>query len=177
MEKLIGRLTDKNFNKEEYILLQPDVRFIIKGIIFNAEGKIALINRVHENEYKLPGVELLDTETKDFALKRCAKDMLCHELEVYNQIGIFEEVRSKVNLRQISYVFLGVVKHEKTHPFISETFIEDNCRVIWVTLDEAIKLIEVYKRTKKEFDPNEIYHHQYAYERELQILNYYKETI
>ena len=56
-------ITDRDFNEEPIVLNNPRFRLAARGIIFNDENKVAILNKQNKNEYKLIGGGLEGSET------------------------------------------------------------------------------------------------------------------
>lgn len=177
MNKKIGKLSDFDFNLKPVALNEPKVRYASRGLVFNVEGKIAIINKVNKNEYKLPGGGFEDNENSDQAFKREVREEIGSELDFFNLIGVFEEERSQDNFVQFSNIYLAVVKHDRMHPTFSEKEIEEGARVVWVSVDEALSLItNSYQRiipSKYE----DLYNSRFIIKRDAMILTYYIDNL
>lgn len=177
MVKRIGKLTDLDFSLTPIALNNPKIRYASRGLVFNAEGKIALLNKVNKNEYKLPGGGFEENETNDQAFKREVKEEIGCELDFYNLIGCFEEERSQDNFIQFSNIYLAVAKHDRMNPTYSEKELEEGARVIWVSVQEALNLVENSMTKLKESKYEDLYNSRFIVKRDALIIRYYMDNL
>lgn len=121
----------------------PDWKYrkAVRAVVFDKENKVGLLYVSSKNYYKLPGGGIDDGEDRIKALKREAMEEVGSEIEVTDEVGKIIEYRSKYNLKQISYCYLGKIISKGNPKFTEE---ELNCgfKLVWLFLDEAISKIE-----------------------------------
>lgn len=93
------------------------------------------------NYHKLPGGGFEIGENKKEALIREAKEEVWCEIEVIDEIWKIIEFRSKRDLKQTSYCYLCKVV-SKGNPDFTKKELDEWFKIIWVSLDKAIYLIE-----------------------------------
>jgi len=94
------------------------------------------------NYHKLPGGGLDGDEVIKEALKReCLEEIGCG-VEIFGELGEIIEYRDKWSLKQHSYCYLANVVGEKGDPDFTQKEIDNGFEIKWVSLDEAIKLLE-----------------------------------
>ena len=104
----IVKITDIDFNiKEINNIEQPIIRFGARGIVFNNEGKIAIIHKVNKNEYKLPGGGIDENEDAKIAFKRECEEEIASKVKILKILGTAEEYKSQENFKQLSFVFVA----------------------------------------------------------------------
>lgn len=137
--KTFKLINPENASEEE--VKNYHVREAGRAVVLDNENMVALLHVTKENYYKLPGGGLEDGEDKIIALKReCIEEIGC-DIEVTNEIGTIVEYRKIFSLKQISYCYLAKIKGEKGKPDFTEEEKEGGFEVVWVTFDEAIKLV------------------------------------
>lgn len=113
-----------------------------RAVVFDAQKQVALLFVSSKGYYKLPGGGIEMGENQIEALKReCLEEIGC-VIEVEREVGMTIEYRSKFQVRQESYCYLANVVGKKGVPRFEEDEIEDGFQIIWVSLDEAIRLVE-----------------------------------
>ena len=126
------------------------VREAGRAVVFDKEGKIALLNVSKENYYKLPGGGVEKGEDKMLALRReCQEEIGC-DIEVVAELGIITEYRKIFSLKQISYCYLAKVKGEKGTPSFTDMERDRGFRQIWLSYEEAMKALKDSRATSVE---------------------------
>lgn len=113
-----------------------------RAIVVDDMGKIALLFVSRKNYHKLPGGGIEKGEDIPEALKREMIEEIGCDIEVTGEIGQIDEYRSKFELLQINYCFMTKVKGDKKPPAFVENEIKDGFRIMWVDIDDAVKLLE-----------------------------------
>jgi len=158
--KTIAVINLENTDKKE--ALEYKVRNTARGVVFDNEKKIALMKVIKGNFHKLPGGGIENNEQIDQALIReCQEEagvVICSIVE----LGLVTEIKKVDKTVQNSYCYMSKIKGEKGLSHLTKTEKENGFEVIWVELDEAIRVIK-----------NDGYSNingKYIYERELAIL-------
>lgn len=113
-----------------------------RAIVFDSEKKIALLHVTKKSYHKLPGGGIENGEEIKSALQRELLEEIGCAVENICELGIVEEYRNKFELHQISYCFTADLVGEKGQNQLEESEIADGFVPIWVTLEEAIKIME-----------------------------------
>jgi ADP-ribose pyrophosphatase YjhB (NUDIX family) len=146
--KQIKIINPENTSDEE--VKNYRVREASRAIVFDNEGKIALLHVSKENYYKLPGGGIEQDEDQLTALDReCQEEIGCN-IEVINEIGFIVEYRKMFKLKQVSYCYLAKVKGEKGKTGFTEKEIEKGFKSVWLTYEEAIEALNESKALSKE---------------------------
>lgn len=127
-------------------------RHAARGVVTDSEGRVALLSVERDGYYKLPGGGINEGEEKVAAFKReCLEEIGC-DVEVVLELGVVEEWRKIYELRQFSYCYVGKVIGEKGEPNLEPDEAEKGFKVIWVGLEEALRLLENSKTDSPEGD-------------------------
>lgn len=113
-----------------------------RAIVFDSEKKIALLHVTKKSYHKLPGGGIENGEEIKSALQRETLEEIGCVVENIRELGIVEEYRNKLELHQISYCFTADLKGEKGQNQLEESEIADGFVPVWVTLEDAIKILE-----------------------------------
>ena len=146
--KELALLNPENVSAEEAAAYP--VREAARAVVFDSEGKIALLHVSNKKYYKLPGGGLDDDTDKVVALKRECREEIGCEIEVIGEVGMLTEYRKFSSLRQISYCYAARVLGEKEMPDFTESEMREGFKEIWVTYDEAEQALEDSKPTDQE---------------------------
>jgi 8-oxo-dGTP pyrophosphatase MutT (NUDIX family) len=119
-----------------------NLRTAVRAVLFNEEGKISLQYVSKHNYHKIPGGGAEGGETIEQSLRREVLEEAGCEIEIGESIGKIIEYRNKINQLQTNYCFLTEIKGEPKEPNYDTEEIEDEFVPIWVSIDEAIKLLE-----------------------------------
>lgn len=126
------------------------IREAARAVVFDSEGKIALLYVATKNYYKLPGGGLEGGEDRLVALEReCVEEIGC-DIEVLEEIGLTVEHRKMSNLKQISYCYLGRVRGEKSAPQFTEKETTDGFEIVWLSYEEALHKLATSVATSPE---------------------------
>lgn len=117
------------------------LRQAARAVLFDDENNIALLHVQKGGYYKLPGGGVDEGEDFITALKReCVEETGC-TIKVGAEIGMVIEYRGKFNLKQESYCYIAHVIGTKGTPDFTEHERSAEFKLIWVPLDEAIRLV------------------------------------
>lgn len=146
--KLLKIINPENVSEEE--VKDYRTREAGRAVVFDSDGKVALLHVLNENYYKLPGGGIEEGEDKMTALYReCQEEIGC-DVEIINEIGFIIEYRKIFTLKQTSYCYLVKVRGEKGNPDFTESEKEKGFEVVWVSYEEAIKALNESKAVSVE---------------------------
>ncbi len=171
---VIDEINDRDFDPSfvpPKVLKDYKVRKAARGLLLNSEGKIAILFVSKENYHKLPGGGVEPGETTKEAFIREIKEETgceCKILEDKPQNSIVLEERDNFKLLQISYIFYSEVIGEPQELQLTQEEIEEDFKLKWVTLSEAIELIT--KDKPLDYEGN------FIQRRDLAVLNFYKDN-
>ena len=173
--KCIKIITDSDINLKSQNFCNPRIRLGARGIVFNNDGNIAIINKKKKNEYKLVGGGIENNETPTTAFKREVLEETGATIDNISFIGTIEEHKSLDNFKQISYIFTATVKSIKNPSFTKEE-IDDDATLLWLPINEAIDKIKSCENNlvaSKHEGSMSVYHTKFIVKRDYYILKYY----
>lgn len=144
--ELLHEIKDKEWPKDESTL---EIRKASRAVLFDENGLIPLLFVSNYNYHKLPGGGIDESEDRAQALIREVIEEAGSEIKVTGEVGKIVEYRSKWNLKQISYCYVGEVT-SKGSPTFTEEELSQNFKLVWLPLDEAISKVENDKPTNYE---------------------------
>ncbi|MBE5812674.1 MAG: NUDIX domain-containing protein [Clostridiales bacterium] len=170
---VISIIKDSDVGYESSIELKnPKIRYASRGIVIK-DDKIAILNKVNKNEFKLPGGGIEGSETPEDAFKREALEETSCEVDIINCLGIIEEHKTLANFKQISYVFVGKVTKDTNECHFTEKESDEGAKILWATLQEGLELItNCFDKIVGSKYENE-YHTKFIVYRDKTILEYY----
>jgi len=121
------------------------LRQAARAVVFDKEGKIALLFVAKKGYHKLPGGGVEDGENIEEAARRECREEIGCEIKITGEIGMTVEYRAKWGKRQESFCYLAEVVGNKNEPAFMDDEIEEGFSVRWVKFDEAIKILEADK--------------------------------
>jgi 8-oxo-dGTP diphosphatase len=138
MSLKILRNPEKVTNEE---VLSYNKREAARAVIFDAEGKVALLHVTRDKYYKLPGGGIEAGESKEDAVKReCLEEVGCY-IEVGEYLGELTEYRRQIALNQTSFCYIAKVLGPKGEQHLEPGEIEEGHDLGWYTLEEALTLL------------------------------------
>lgn len=165
-------VTDKDFDLKEKEFENPRIRYAARGIVYNNDGKIALLYKKNKNQYKLIGGGKENGEKMEETFIREVIEETGYLVEIKENLGVAVEKKSQDNFIQYSTIFVGkVLKKEQNENYTIEELKDGSC-VIWVDIDEAIKLIKKSLSSLKYIDIKD-YHDLFILKRDILILECY----
>ncbi len=173
---LICKITDNDFGYNYSEPVNPRVRLASRGIVLRSDGKIAVFNKSNKNEYKLPGGGRENDESPEETFKREVLEETGCEVDIIEKLGIVEEYISFKGAKQISHVFVAKVIDNNHKLGLTEKETVEGANLIWVSPQEAIKLIEdsYAQLTSSTYDKNyDVYRMKFISLRDKKILEYY----
>ncbi len=174
--KCIKKLTDEDFELDIIPFNEPRHRFGARGIVFNDDNKIAILNKSLKNEYKLVGGGIEEDEDPTKAFKREVLEEAGCVIEIDDCLGTFEELKSQDNFKQTSYIYVAHVTDLGQTNFTQQEINEES-QLLWLDIDTAMNLIknceDKLKPSIYESDKS-VYHTKFIVRRDYEILKYYK---
>lgn len=91
--------------------------------------------------YELPGGGVEKGESLEEGAIREAKEEAGCDIKIIGEVGIFKEYIKNKNLINETFCYIAEIVGEKGNTFMMQDEIKEGKDVIWVDLDEAIRLI------------------------------------
>ena len=174
--KNIKILTDEDFGLDVLELKEPRIRFGARGIVFNQDNKIAILNKQLKNEYKLIGGGMEKDEDPKLSFEREVLEESGCNIEIIDELGMIEEIKSHDNFKQISYIFVANVIGEIGETNFTEKEMNEGAQILWLDIEDAIKLIKDSEDKLVASKYENVYHSKFIVRRDYEILKYYKEN-
>lgn len=175
--KNLKTITDNDFGVETLELNNPRVRIGARGLVFDKNKKIAILNKKNKNEYKLVGGGVEVDEDPKNAFKREVLEEAGCKIQIDDFVGAIKEERTHHNFIQISYVYVAHVIEDTKHLDLTEKEIAEGAQLLWLDIDEAIKLIKECENNIRPSQYEDIYVTRFIVRRDYNILDYYKKNI
>ena len=166
-------ITDKDLGLKEIPFDNPKIRKGARGIVINSDGKIALLNKVNKNEYKLPGGGFENDEDSESAFMREIMEETGCEVEIIKALGTIKEHKSHRNFKQTSYIFVSKVINDTHQLHLTDKEKDEGAKLLWVDEKEALKLIvDCYEKlVPSKYE--DVYFTKFIVVRDKEILQYY----
>ena len=171
---IIATITDRDFGLTPKAFDNPRLRHGARGIILNASGEIAILNKANKNEHKLIGGGIEAGEDPATAFAREALEESGCKLKDIQYLGIIREEKSQDNFIQESHVFAARVAEDTGHLTLTEKETEEGSRLLWLTLDDALTKIKNCEDQLKPSKYEDVYHTKFIVRRDYAILRHYQ---
>jgi 8-oxo-dGTP diphosphatase len=140
--KLLATIKDADIFSVKITELQdPRNRQAARAIVFDEEGKIAILKVAQHGYHKLPGGGIKTGEGVEEALRREVLEEIGCRIDIGAEIGKIVEHRGKFNLIQESLCYIAKVKGEKGVPNFTQKERDNGFEIVWVTLNEAVDVL------------------------------------
>ncbi len=140
-------------------------RRTVRAVVFDDENKIGLLYIKNRDYYKLAGGGIEEGEDIEAALSRECLEELGVQIKIVDEIGCIIEFRNHDSLHQTSYCYITKVNSQKGNPCFSEREKSFGYEVLWVKIDDAIKLFNQIRKSIDDHGKN------FSTERDLCVLN------
>lgn len=135
--RFLGRVTDRHVTGEDLGPVEKISRYGSRGVIVNAEGKIALMYLSRMRIYKLPGGGLLPGESKEDAFHREVLEETGFPVRILTELGGIEEHKAKNNFLQYSHCFVAEVSGPYRGSSLSNNEKRLGFQLRWLTPKQA----------------------------------------
>lgn len=113
-----------------------------KAIVFDHENNVALVGNKVNSFYLLPGGGISkDESVENGIIRECLEEIGCH-VRLLDNIGITEDYRDRDKKHCINYCYTARLVGEKGDLQLAEDEKRNGMHVIWVSLNEAVKILE-----------------------------------
>lgn len=171
--KCIGKLTDEDFGLKVIPFDNPRHRYGARGIVFNEDNKIAILNKSLKNEYKLVGGGIKEDEDPTKAFKREVLEEAGCVVEIDDCLGTFEELKSQDNFKQTSYIYVAHVTEDRKELNLTQKEIDEGSKLLWLDIEDAMEFIKESEDKLVASDYENVYHTKFIVRRDYAILKYY----
>ena len=171
--KCIGKITDEDFGLKVIPFDNPRKRIGARGIVFNEDNKIAILNKSLKNEYKLVGGGIKEDEDPTKAFKREVLEEAGCVVEIDDCLGTFEELKSEDNFKQTSYIYVAHVIEDRKELHLTQKEIDEGAKLLWLDIEDAMKFIKESEEKLVASDYENVYHTKFIVRRDYAILKYY----
>lgn len=139
---IIASFNEEEVSKEE--VAQFRHKRSVRGLVYDADGNIALIHAKNEGYYTLPGGGVEPDETYEQGIIRECKEEIGCDVEIMEYIGTTLEYQKDNSLLKEVWGYTLKVVGGKGLPILvaDDSEAEKNSVVEWVSLADATKLIE-----------------------------------
>jgi 8-oxo-dGTP diphosphatase len=135
--KLLKEIYDKPILKNK----KADKRSAVRAVLFDQRGLVPILFVSKLSYHKIPGGGIEENENKKTALAREILEETGSTAKIDREIGKIVEYRSRWNLLQTSYCYLGKVM-EKGELSFTEEEQKEGFELVWVTLTRALSLLK-----------------------------------
>lgn len=163
---------DEDFGLEKIECTNPKKRNIVRGIIVDPALSVAIFNKRIENDFKLPGGVVKDGDNPEETFLREIKRIIGCEIEIIEDMGIIKEIMGQDEIEQDTYVFVGRVLEKGKIDYQNQE-LDEFGKVMWVSPEEALKLISDYKKEVNNGEIENLYHTKYSVYRDEYIIRQY----
>lgn len=143
--KLIKEIQEQDVNSDAPTVDDRSFRTreAARAIVFDADGKVALLYVGKHNYHKLPGGGIDSGEDIHTALARELMEEIGCSASVTGEVGEIIEHRNQFELIQKSYCFTATVSSKNGQPDFTEKEIDEGFSIVWAdNLVSAIELLE-----------------------------------
>ena len=141
--EIIKTLTDKDVTgKSPEEPKTYSLREAGRAIVFNKEGKIALLHAFKYCFHKLPGGGVEQGEDVKKALERELLEEIGCKIKIIKELGIILEIKNEYCQKQTSYCYIAEVIELGKNKLTEEESEDLGIGVEWVTLKKAIRLMK-----------------------------------
>lgn len=117
-------------------------RIATRGVVFDENDKIALLYSRKFGWYEIPGGGVEDGEGLEDSFLREIKEEVGCDVDMVDMIGKTIEIREDDRLVNETICFIAKVVGEKGRPVFQGNEIKYGFEVLWVSMEEAERLIE-----------------------------------
>lgn len=171
--KCIKILTDEDFGMTSLPVVNPRERVAARGLVFNSENKIAILNKKNKNEYKLVGGGIENDEEPKAAFQREVLEEAGCNIDIDKCLGITIEVKSYDNFKQTSYVFVAHVANDTKVLHFTKKEIDEGAQLLWLDIEDAMNLIKNSENHLIASKYEDVYSTKFIVRRDYEILKYY----
>lgn len=163
--ELLKILNDENISELELKIYKH--RNAVRVIIFDTENRIAIVHAKINEYYELPGGGVEPNETLEEGALREAKEEAGCDIKIIKKIGVVKEYLKDKKLINETLCFKAAIISNKFELNLNQDEIDEGKDIMWVDIQEAIKLINSNKSESKFATPLQV---KYTKVRDLTFL-------
>lgn len=171
--KCIKILTDEDFGMTNLPVENSRERIAARGLVFNNENKIAILNKKFKNEYKLVGGGIENDEEPSIAFQREVLEETGCNINIDNCLGTIIEIKSHDNFKQTSYVYVAHITNDTKVFNFTEKEMDEGAQLLWLNIEDAMNLIKDFENNLIASKYENVYHSKFIVRRDYEILKYY----
>jgi 8-oxo-dGTP pyrophosphatase MutT (NUDIX family) len=137
--KTLATINFENVEEKEFNKFK--VRNAVRVVIFDKIGNIALMDVTSDSFHKLPGGGIEKGEDNEKAMRRECLEEAGVEIGNLIELGCIKEIKRVDEMVQNSFCYATKVSGEKKEPHFTDSEMSRGYKVLWIKIDEAIKLI------------------------------------
>lgn len=142
--KTLAVFNEENVTPEEAASYR--VRSAVRAVVLDLNNNVAVIHATKPNFHEIPGGGVEDGESfEETVIRECKEEIGC-DVVIEKEIGVITEYRKEENLTKNSYCYLARVQGEKGEINPMEDELELGMEIRWVSIDEAERLIQEYRK-------------------------------
>jgi ADP-ribose pyrophosphatase YjhB (NUDIX family) len=144
IENILKVLTQQDIDGDAELENTDDykIREAARAVVFDNDGRVALLHAQKTDYYKLPGGGIEAGEDKMTGLDRELKEEIGSKITVEGEVGSVVEFRKAYKRQQISYCYFGSIDGEKGEPDFTDSENAEQFKIVWAdNLDKATELV------------------------------------
>ncbi|MDF2484005.1 MAG: ADP-ribose pyrophosphatase [Herbinix sp.] len=138
--KLIRTITDQDFLASN-LMSEAKPRDTVRTLLFNEEGKIAVMHVSRYQLYSFPGGGVESGESLEEALKREILEETGCCCEIIQELGYIKENRGLLDYTQQSYYYVTQKLGEAQKPILTITEVNNGTSYAWYEINEVMNLL------------------------------------
>lgn len=118
------------------------IRDTVRGLIYDSDGRIALLHVSKHGFYKLPGGGIENGENIIEAFRRECMEEAGVNINEPKELGIIREIKKEVGVVQNSYCFVSTVIGNKQGAQFTDSEKDNVFELLWVSPQKAMDLVK-----------------------------------
>ncbi len=114
----------------------------VKAVVFDIDGRVALVGKLMNNFYLLPGGGIHQWETVEESIAReCLEEIGC-KIKLLHNLGTTEDYRTRDKKHCINYCYSAEVDGNKGEQQLTKEELENGMYVRWFSVSKAVQIFE-----------------------------------
>ena len=136
----ILRTSDKDILGTDKISF-AEPRIAVNAVLYNEEGKVALMHMANIGLYSLPGGGVEPGEELLDAVKREIREETGYDCEIIRELGMVSENRGEIDFTQKRYYYIAKTIGEPGELQLTDVEISEDLIIEWYSLEDALQVI------------------------------------